>query len=82
MAAKFQWQRDLLLLQNKYMNAYFQEVAGKVGMEIVLKAFKEKYPGNYHLDWRYDPEVGRLVLRPVFDLDHEATFWKLKYSNL
>lgn len=77
MAAKFQWQKDLLTLQMSYCNNLF---VNDDGMHHVLDIFKDRYPGNYHLDWRYDPDVGRLVLHPVFEHDHEATFWKLKYS--
>ena len=58
---------------------------GSVQPEFFLQGnakMKEKYPGNYVLDWKYDPSVMKMVLIPIFENSHEETFWKLKYSNL
>jgi len=82
MQPKFEWQAYLLQLQlqRNVSNTLF--VPSDKTEIIILQKMKEKYPGNYVLDWKYDPSVMEMVLIPIFENSHEETFWKLKYSNL
>lgn len=81
MSSKFKWQTDLLLLQNKHLSNLI--ISKHSDIDQVLTVFKENYPGNYHLEWRYDISLGYMILYPIFEHEHEheETFWKLKYSN-
>lgn len=80
MQPKFEWQAYLLQLQRNMCNTLY--VPSDKTEIIILQKMKEKYPGNYVLDWQYDWFVMKVVLMPIFENSHEETFWKLKYSNL
>lgn len=83
MSAKLQWQQDLLKLQLRYIGAFpqlFSDNDEKM-IQHILDEFKEKYPGNFSLRWKYDNKRGLMFLVPKFEKPEEETFWKLKYSN-
>jgi|688.fasta_scaffold304156_1 hypothetical protein len=84
MAYKFQWQRDLLRIQRRFMGGFPDLTSADDNEKMiqhVLDHFKKSYPGNFGLRWKYDIDCGLMILTPVFERPEEETFWKLKYSN-
>lgn len=79
MSAKLQWQQDLLKLQLRYIGVFNDD--DEKAIQHILDKFKEQYPGNFSLRWKYDTNRGVMVLVPKFENPAEETFWKLKYSN-
>lgn len=70
------YQTRLIQIQNELI-----ALANKANLESLLFGkFKNEYPGNYVLEWKFSPHTLKFEIYPIFENSKEETMWKLKYG--
>lgn len=72
------WQEDLRWWQSSDLLGLSNNESDM--LELVHTKMQENYPGNYVLDWKFDPALGAFKLYPKFDTPQDETWFILKYS--
>lgn len=68
------WERDLEKIREESMTRTSCYEAS------ALSDFKNKYPGNYTIEWAYDSKKGYFTLQLLFERDEEKMWWLIKNS--
>lgn len=74
------WKENLARWQSSDLPGLENHLVEQHMLEHVHRKMQEHYPGNYHLDWKFDIIRGAFTLYPKFDTPQDEVMFLLKYS--
>ena len=73
------WRSTLYFIQESYIDSMliYNEDQTKDQIENLMK---DRFPGDYTLEWSYNPTICKLELNVKFEDPKKEVLWKIKYS--